>query len=80
LRSGAITYREAVTAGLYCDLGKGVVDWSAIVTELHRLRYSEWVVVEQDRPLAAPGDTAPVDSLRRNRAFLRDLLEVCSAQ
>jgi inosose dehydratase len=63
-------YFEAVRRGVFCELGRGVVDFQAIVVELRRLDYGGWIVVEQD---VLPGLGTPAESAARNRAFLRSL-------
>jgi inosose dehydratase len=70
LQRGEMSYDDGVRDGLYCDLGDGLVDWSGVAANLAA---HGWVVAEQDRQLTI-GDPAPVTSLRRNRAFLRRLL------
>lgn len=73
LQAGEISYVEGVRDGLYCDFGDGLVDWSGFAAGLSAHGFAGWVVAEQDRQLT-PGDPAPVTSLRRNREFLRRLL------
>jgi inosose dehydratase len=73
MRAGDFNYFGAVDEGLYCDLGEGVVDWGGIAAGLKRFGFTGWVVVEQDLRLT-PGDPRPVASLRRNREFIRQLL------
>ncbi len=63
-------YFQAVERGLFCELGQGAVDFRGVLAELTRLRYSGWIVVEQD---VLPGLGTPLESARRNRAFLRSL-------
>lgn len=64
------TYIEAVGQGLFCELGKGSVDFAAIAASLRRTGYDGWIVVEQD---VLPSMGAPAESAARNRAFLRQL-------
>ncbi|HAJ38130.1 MAG TPA: xylose isomerase [Chloroflexi bacterium] len=64
---------DAVTAvghGLFCELGKGDVDFPAILAELRRMNYSGWIVVEQD---VLPGMGSPKESARRNRDYIRSI-------
>ena len=64
---------DAVTAvgrGLFCELGKGDIDFSAVLAELRRLQYCGWVVVEQD---VLPGMGTPKESAQRNRDYIRTL-------
>ncbi|MDA1276859.1 MAG: TIM barrel protein [Verrucomicrobia bacterium] len=61
-------YFEALKHGVFCELGKGDVDFNDIVTELGDIAYSGWIVVEQD---VLPGMGSPKDCAKRNRDFLR---------
>ena len=63
-------YLEAVRAQLFCELGKGVVDFAAITDTLKGSGYNGWIVVEQD---VFPGYGSPKQSAARSRAFLRSL-------
>jgi inosose dehydratase len=63
-------YLEAVRRGIFCSLGQGAVDWPGVAGELRAGDYQGWVVVEQD---ILPGQGAPLESARRNRAFLQSL-------
>lgn len=63
-------YFEAVKNGIFCELGKGNIDFERILTELKRQKYSDWIVVEQD---VLPGMGAPKESARRNRDYLRSI-------
>jgi inosose dehydratase len=61
---------RAVAAGVFCELGKGDVDFPAVVAALRARGYRGWVVVEQD---VLPGTGSPAESARRNRAYLASL-------
>ena len=63
-------YFTAVRNGVFCELGKGEIDFRAIVAELERIGYQGWGVVEQD---VLPGMGSPKESALRNRAFLREI-------
>jgi inosose dehydratase len=63
-------YIQAVRAGVFCELGRGSVDFRAIGTALQRTGYHGWIVVEQD---VLPSMGSPAESASRNRAFLRRL-------
>jgi len=63
-------YFKAVQQGVFCELGKGSVDFSTIKSELESLGYEDWIVVEQD---VLPGMGTPLESARRNRDYLRQL-------
>ncbi len=63
-------YFEAVRQGVFCELGKGSVDFAGFTAELRRQGYAGWIVVEQD---VLPGLGMPAESASRNRAFLRSI-------
>jgi inosose dehydratase len=61
---------ESVGHGLFCELGKGDVDFPAILAELQKMNYGGWIVVEQD---VLPGMGSPKESAQRNRDYIRAL-------
>lgn len=61
---------ESVAHGVFCELGKGDVDFPAILAKLKELKYGGWIVVEQD---VLPGMGSPKESARRNRAYLAQI-------
>jgi inosose dehydratase len=63
-------YFESVRRGIFCELGRGDVDFTGVLAELDRIGYGGWIVVEQD---VLPGMGSPAESATRNRAFLREL-------
>lgn len=63
-------YFTAIRHGVYCELGKGSVDFPAVIKALRADNYSGWIVVEQD---VLPGMGAPLDSARRNRTYLQTI-------
>ena len=69
-RREALDYFEAVREGVFCELGRGRVDFASVVAELRRRDYDGWIVVEQD---VLPGMGTPAESAARNRAFLKTL-------
>jgi inosose dehydratase len=56
LRSTKMTFLEAVDAGVFCQLGGGIVDFPAFVAELNENRFDGPAVIEQDRDPSAPGN------------------------
>jgi inosose dehydratase len=64
-------YFAAVAAGVFCELGKGEVDFAGVLRSMEALGYDGWAVVEQD----VLGDDleGPRESARRNREYLRSL-------
>jgi len=63
-------YFASVNAGVFCELGRGCVDFSAVTGELRNRDYQGWIVVEQD---VLPGMGNPRECARRNRNFLAGL-------
>ena len=67
-RRDGLDYFEAVAAGVFCELGRGCVDFSVLIDELNSGGFDGWAVVEQD---ILPGTGTPLESARRNRAYLK---------
>jgi inosose dehydratase len=63
-------YFKSVASGVFCELGKGAVDFMAIVKELRSQNYSGWIVVEQD---VLPGMGDPKTCARNNRNYIKSL-------
>lgn len=63
-------YFESVKNGVFCELGKGSVDFKSIVAELKSRKYSGWIVVEQD---VLPGMGNPKQCAKANREYLKSL-------
>ncbi|MBL9128608.1 MAG: TIM barrel protein, partial [Verrucomicrobiales bacterium] len=63
-------YFTSVKNGVFCELGKGCVDFPAVVRWLRDRGYRGWVLVEQD---VLPGMGSPRDSAQRNRDYLKTL-------
>lgn len=63
-------YFQAVRHGVFCELGKGSVNFPAIIAELRKQGYRGWIIVEQD---VLPGMGTPKESAARNRAYLASL-------
>ena len=63
-------YFTSVRNGIFCELGKGEIDFSAIKKELQDMGYDGWIVVEQD---VLPGLGKPKESARRNREYLESI-------
>lgn len=69
-RAGSLDYNGAISAGIFCELGHGAVDFPAVITMLREAHYRDWIVVEQD---VLPGMGAPAVSAARNREYLKGL-------
>jgi inosose dehydratase len=69
-RSKQWDYFEALRHGVFCELGKGGVDFPAVLRWLKQTGYAGYTLVEQD---VLPGMGAPKESARRNREYLRSI-------
>ncbi len=63
-------YFKSVAKGVFCELGKGAVDFPAIKAELEKQGFEGWIVVEQD---VLPGMGSPYESALRNREYLKSI-------
>ena len=63
-------YQQAVRNGVFCELGKGSVDFKAVIALLRDTGYDGWLVVEQD---VLPSMGSPKQSAARNRDYLTAL-------
>jgi inosose dehydratase len=61
-------YFAALRHGVFCELGKGGVDFPAVLRWLKQQGYTGYALVEQD---VLPGMGSPKESARRNREYLR---------
>jgi inosose dehydratase len=71
VRAENLNYMEAVAAGVFCELGKGVVDFPAILAEMEKLGYDGWAIVEQD--VLTDDKTAPKRISQANRDYLKSI-------
>ena len=63
-------YLKSLRQGIFCELGKGCVDFKGVVDWLSQRDYTGWVLVEQD---VLPGMGTPKESAQRNRDYLRSI-------
>ena len=61
---------QSVEHGVFCELGRGDVDFPAIIQVLKDIGYNGWIVVEQD---VLPGMGTPKESAQRNRDYIRSI-------
>ena len=64
----SLDYFEAVSNGIFCELGKGDVPFKTIKEYLERKGYNGWIVVEQD---VLPGMGSPKYYSQKNRDYLK---------
>ncbi|MDW3212189.1 MAG: TIM barrel protein [Reichenbachiella sp.] len=63
-------YFTSVKHGIFCELGKGAVDFKGVLAELEKQNYTGWAVVEQD---VLPGMGDPKFCARANRDYLKGI-------
>ena len=63
-------YFQSVSGGVFCELGKGDVNFPGLLAELDKIGYNGWGVVEQD---VLPGMGKPKESAQRNRDYLASI-------
>ena len=63
-------YFKSVEKGIFCELGKGAVDFKGVADYLREVAYQSWIVVEQD---VLPGMGDPRNCAALNRKFLTTL-------
>jgi inosose dehydratase len=66
-----IGFYDACAAGLFCNLGDGVVDFPALKGELASARFSGWGTVEQD--CDPTGARSPLADARTNLLYLKKI-------
>lgn len=71
VRKERLNYFQAVEAGLFCPLGKGNVDFPAVLAEMEKLGYDGWAIVEQDVLVDDPA--APKRISQANRDYLKSI-------
>jgi inosose dehydratase len=69
-RKNGWDYFKSVEQGVFCELGKGAINFPAIKAELEKHGFEGWIVVEQD---VLPGMGKPFDSALRNRQYLKSI-------
>lgn len=69
-RENGYNYFKSVAEGVFCELGKGNVDFESIVTILNEKGYNGWIVVEQD---VLPGMGSPKKCAAHNRQYIKSL-------
>ena len=69
-REKGLGYLAAVRSQLFCELGRGSVDFAAVRAALANSNYDGWIVVEQD---VFPGYGSPQENAARNRQFLHSI-------
>lgn len=71
VRRDRIGFMEAVSRGVFCELGVGAVDIAGVIRELGARGFDGWAVFEQDVDPSRPG-VEPAKSAARSREYLRN--------
>ena len=66
-----IGFYEACADGLFCSLGRGVVDFTALKSALNSANFSGWATIEQDRDPS--GAQSTLADAKANLAYLRSI-------
>ena len=69
-RENNYDYFKSVEQGVFCELGKGNVDFESVVSILNEKGYDGWIVVEQD---VLPGMGSPKKCANHNRKYIKSL-------
>jgi len=69
-RSEGWDYFSALRHGVFCELGKGSVDFVGVLRRLGEWNYQGYMLVEQD---VLPGMGSPKESALRNRGYLSSI-------
>lgn len=64
-------FYDACAQGIFCNLGRGDVDFPAVRALLLQAGFDGWCTVEQDCDPAGP--TSPIDDARANRDYLSSI-------
>jgi inosose dehydratase len=67
-----IGFWDALARPIFCPLGKGLVDISAVLRDLAQIGYDGYATIEQDR---LPGAGSPLDDLAASIATIRSAQE-----
>ncbi len=71
VRDDGLDYFQAVKAGVFCELGQGMVDFPGVIAAMEANGYDGWAIVEQDVLIDDP--TAPRRISQANRDYLRSI-------
>ena len=64
-------FYDATGQGIFCNLGKGDVDFAAVRQVLLDAKFEGWCTVEQDCDPTL--DVSPIDDARKNREYLSSI-------
>jgi len=72
-RRRGLTFAEAVTRGVFSQIGKGCIYFPAFFLLLKEIGYAGWAIVEQDVEYGKTV-TPPVESMKAGLAYLREVV------
>lgn len=71
VRKEGLDHFEATAAGVFCELGKGEVDFPGVIREMEKCGYDGWAIVEQD--VLIDDLDAPRKISQANRDYLHSI-------
>lgn len=71
IRQNEWDYFKGVEIDVFPELGKGTVDFAALLTVLEEIDFDGWAVVEQD--ILPDSGLNPLESAQRNLAYLQEI-------
>jgi len=71
VRNEQLDYFAAMRAGIFCELGEGIVDFPGVIAEMQKIGYDGWAIVEQD--VLTDDLDAPKRISQANRAYLKSM-------
>ncbi len=69
--AGGWDFWKAIEAGIFCPVGRGVVDFPTLAVELGRTGFDGWATVEQDRTQSSP--RSAVEDAVASREYLEQV-------
>ncbi|HKA17789.1 MAG TPA: TIM barrel protein [Blastocatellia bacterium] len=73
VKEDRVGFLDAVSRGVFCEIGDGAVNVPVIAQKLTKCGYDEWLIVEQDVDVSLPG-VNPFESACRSRQYLREVV------
>ena len=74
VRREHLSFRQAVSAGVFCPLGVGSVEFPRLLDYLKTTHYDGWIVVEQDVDVGDESAPSPFESACKSRKYLRSIV------
>jgi inosose dehydratase len=75
VRRNKFDFEQAVSAGVFSQIGEGCVDFHGFVRFLSQTQYSGWAIVEQD-VIYGQASVPPVESMRASLNYLNKVISM----